>query len=152
MRKVLAVSLLAIALGIAAYSYGPHIQAILVPQPSPPPPHPSPQPPLPHSPALDTVKRLLSGHPQRSQLSSFYQAVATLLPRLHPVPTGAQFREMLERSVRLRFADEFQRVPGLAEAIHGKDGAIAQLYGTEAGPLDIQKMQAALYAVAQACK
>lgn len=108
------------------------------------------RPARPIRPETEEIARLLAQHPQRSELARFYRAVADVLPRLRPAPTGREFRDILERAVRLRFEDEFTRVPGLAAAIHGDHGAIAKLYGLDAGPLDIQKMQAALRAVADA--
>lgn len=97
------------------------------------------------------VRRMMAGHPQRGQVAAFYAAMADLVPRLPENATGHQARRWFETAAKLQFGDTFQRVPGLAEAIHGPNGIIAKIYGTEAGPLDRAKMKAALLAVAWAC-
>lgn len=97
------------------------------------------------------VQRMMANHPQRAELGAFYAALADLVPKLPSNATAHQVRRWFETAAQLQFSDSFQRVPGLADAIHGPNGIIAQIYGTDAGPLNRDAMRAALRAVAWAC-
>jgi hypothetical protein len=61
-------------------------------------------------------------------------------------------RTFCERAVTLRFQGAFAKVPGLADAIHGPNGALAKLLQLEVSELDHAKAAAAMDAVAWACR
>lgn len=125
------------------------------------PPAPSPAP-VPNPP--DAATRAIVGHVsaklarranEARQLAAFYAAAADTVRRdgqgAKVLRTTPQLRTFLERAVTLRLQGAFERVPGLAEAIHGPDGALAKLLGLEAAELDHARAAAALEAVAWAC-
>lgn len=126
------------------------------------PPAPSPTPgPAPPDAATQTivapVSAKLAGHPDEArQLAAFYTAAADALRRdgngAQVVKTTADLRTFCERAVTVRFQDAFSRVPGLADAIHGPEGALAKLLGLEVTELDHTRAAAALDAVAWACR
>lgn len=90
---------------------------------------------------------------QRAELAAFYASAARAVPKLarhDPNLTTARMRSILELAVRVQFAGEWERVPGLADAIHGPNGAIAQLYGLDQGKLDADKFARTLAGIAEA--
>jgi hypothetical protein len=91
---------------------------------------------------------------QRKQLAAFYSGVARLLPNLKeaaPDLDNTKFRKVLELAARLYFSKSFPKTAGLADSIHGPNGVIAQLYGLDTGPLDVERMARTLNAIAEAC-
>ena len=103
------------------------------------------------------VTQQLAGHEEEArQLAAFYHAAAEVLRRdgagQRVVQTTAHLKTFCERAVTLRFRGAFAAVPGLAEAIHGPDGALAKLLGLEVTELDHARAAAALDAVAWACQ
>ncbi len=89
------------------------------------------------------------------QLAAFYAAAAEAIRRDGQgdriVRTTGELRTFLERTATIRFQGAFRQVPGLADAIHGPKGALAQLLDLEATDLDHDRAAAALDAVAWAC-
>ncbi len=103
------------------------------------------------------VTQRLGGHEEEArQLGTFYHAAAEVLRRdgngQRVVQTTAHLKTFGERAVTLRFQGAFNAVSGLADAIHGPDGALAKLLGLEVTELDHARAAAALDAVAWACQ
>ena len=101
------------------------------------------------------VSACLAGHPAEArQLAAFYQAAADAVRRdaagRKLLGTTEDLRTFLERAVAIRFQGAFQKLPGLAEAIHGPDGALAKLLGREVRDLGHAGAADALEAVAWA--
>lgn len=144
-KKLLAAALLGVAAWMAYTRYGYLIEPVLNPVPAVaiPPDHQA---------IAQPVRDLVAAHPQKQELFAFYMALAETVPRLPDTATGKQVRDWFENAAKLMFGDTFQKVPGLAERIHGQNGVIAQIYGLEPGKLDKPKMQSALKAVAWACR
>ena len=116
-----------------------------------------PEPSADAKPAVAPVTRLLSNHAdQAQQLAAFYHHAAETLRRdeagAKVVKTTAHFRTFCQRAVTLRFQGAFAKVPGLTDAIHGSDGALARLLKLEVADLDPGKAADALDAVAWACQ
>lgn len=106
---------------------------------------------------LAPVTQILAGHPQEArQLADFYHAAADVVRRdgngAKVVKTTAELRAFGERAVTLRFQGVFAKVPGLSDAIHGPEGALARLLGLDVSDLDHGKTADALEAVAWACQ
>lgn len=126
-------------------------------RPTAPSPAPVPNPPDAATRAIvGHVSARLAGHADEARtLAAFYATAADTVRRdgqgAKVLKTTPQFRTFLERAVTLRLQGAFERVPGLAEAIHGPDGALAKLLGLEAAELDHARAAAALEAVAWAC-
>ncbi len=126
------------------------------------PPAPSPEPgPAPPDAAtraiVAPVSARLAGHPDEArQLAAFYSAAAEALRRdgsdAQVVKTTADLRTFCQRAVTVRFQGAFAKVPGLADAIHGPEGALAKLLGLDVTDLDHARAAAALDAVAWACR
>ena len=102
---------------------------------------------------VEPISAVLAGHgEQAAELAAFYGAAADVVKRDQTIlTTNNQLRTYLERSVQLRFQGAFAQVPGISNAIHGPEGALAKLLGLESGPLDHAKAADALGAVAWAC-
>jgi hypothetical protein len=103
------------------------------------------------------VTKVLAGHPEEAaQLGAYYLSAADVVRRdgsgAKVIKTNSNLRTFLERSATLRFQGAFQKVPGLSEAVHGPNGALAKMLGLAAGDLDYAKAASALEAVAWACQ
>lgn len=103
------------------------------------------------------ITELLKGNKKQSRvLSAFYFEASKTLRRdgngEKIIKTKSHFRTFCERAATLRFQGIFKSVPGLADAIHGKNGALAKIIGLEAGLLDHEKSANALHAIAWACQ
>lgn len=103
------------------------------------------------------VTAALAGHRDEArQLSAFYHSAAETVARdgegAKVLQSTAHLRTFCERAATLRFQGAFQKVPGLAAAIHGPDGALAKLLGLQVAELDHGKAATALRAVAWACQ
>ena len=126
-------------------------------RPAAPAPAPGPDPPDAAVRAIvGPVTAKLAGHPEEARtLAAFYAAAADTVRRdgqgAKLLRTTPQLRTFLERAVTLRLQGSFSKVPGLAETIHGPDGALAKLLGLEAAELDHARAAAALSAIAWAC-
>ena len=121
-------------------------------------PEPAPQPPDAATQAIVArVTQTLAGHPEEAQqLAAFYGAAADVVRRdgagAKVLKTTADLRAFGQRAVTLRFQGAFAKVPGLSEAIHGPDGALARLLGLEVSQLNHGKAADALDAIAWACR
>lgn len=120
-----------------------------------PAPHPAPPDDATRA-AVAGVTTKLAGHQDAARtLAAFYTAVADVVRRdgqgAKVLRTTPQLRVFLERAATLRLQGAFAKVPGLAEAIHGPDGALAKLLGLDAAELNHARAAAALDAVAWAC-
>lgn len=146
MNRILAVVCLLCAGGVLYVEHGPSLWSRVVDGAS------GLAVPAEHQAIAAPVRELLKHHPGRRELRDFYLALADMVPRLPQEATGAQARRWFESAARLQFGETFDRVPGLAAAIHGEAGVIAKIYGLEAGLLDREKMCLALRAVAWACQ
>lgn len=126
-------------------------------RPTAPSPETFPEPPDAATQAIVArVTQTLAGHPEQSrQLAAFYGAAAEVVRRdgdgSKVIKTTADLRTFCERAVTVRFQGAFAKVPGLAEAIHGSDGALARLLGLEVSQLEHGKAADALDAIAWAC-
>jgi len=122
-------------------------------------PSPAPQPTPPDAAtraAVAGVTAKLTGHPDEARtLAAFYAAAADAVRRdgqgVKVLRTTPQLRVFLERAATLRLQGAFAKVPGLAEAIHGPDGALAKLLGLDAAEVNHARAAAALEAIAWAC-
>jgi len=127
-------------------------------RPAGPSPTPAPTPPDEATRAIVApVSAKLAGHPDEAgQLAAFYRAAAEALRRdgggAQVVKTTADLRTFCERAVTVRFQGVFAKVPGLADAIHGPEGALTKLLGLEVTELDHAEAAGALDAVAWACR
>ncbi len=119
--------------------------------------------PVPGSPDAATraivapVSDKLAGHPDEArQLAAFYHEAAETIRRdgngARVVKTTADLRTFCQRAVTIRFQGAFAKVTGLADAIHGPDGALAKLLKLDVTDLDHATAAAALDAVAWACR
>lgn len=125
-------------------------------------PGPSPAPNIdPPSVSLRTlvapITKVLDGHPKQAKvLTAFYYEASNTIRRdgnnEQIVKTGSHLRAFCNRAATLRFAGSFKKVPGLAAAIHGENGALPKILGLDPGPLDHEKAADALHAVAWACQ
>ncbi len=125
-------------------------------------PGPSPMPDIkPPSVSLQAlvgpITEILNGHPEQANiLASFYFEASETIRRDgrndRIIRTKDHLRTFGERAITLRFQGIFREVFGLAEAIHGGDGALSKILGLEAGQLDHMKAADALHAVAWACQ
>jgi hypothetical protein len=68
------------------------------------------------------------------------------------VKNTSHLRTFCENAVTLRFQGAFQTISGLADAIHGSNGALAKLLTLDVVELDHAKAADALDAVAWACQ
>ena len=107
--------------------------------------------------AVMPITALLSGHgDQARELAAFYHAAADVVRRdgagAKVVKKTSDLRTFCEKAVTLRFQGVFQKVPGLAEVIHGSKGALAQLLELDVVELDHANAADALDAVAWACQ
>lgn len=103
------------------------------------------------------VKNVLIGHPNEAkELASFYLEASEVIRRdgLNEkiVKTNSNLRTFCQRAVTLRFKGIFVKIPGLADAIHGKDGVMATVLGLEASEFDYTKAADAFHAIAWACQ
>lgn len=127
-------------------------------RPPAPTPDPRPAPPDAATAAIVApVSTKLAGHPDEArQLAAFYDAAAEALGRdgrgAGVIKTTAELRTFCERAVTVRFQGAFAGVSGLADAIHGPDGALAKLLGLDVTELDHARAAAAFEAVAWACR
>lgn len=116
-----------------------------------------PEPPAAAREAVAPVTARLAGHPDEAeQLARFYHDAADALRRdgagAKVLTSTAHVRTFCERAVTLRFQGTFQKVPGLTDAIHGPEGAFAQLLALDVTELDHAKAADAFDAVAWACR
>jgi len=127
-------------------------------RPTAPSPDPIPDPPDAATRAIVApVSANLAGHPDEArQLAAFYHAAAETIRRdgngAKVVKTTSDLRTFCQRAVTIRFQGAFAKVPGLADAIHGPDGALAKLLKLDVTDLDHASAAAALDAVAWACR
>jgi len=127
-------------------------------RPSGPSPAPIPGPPDAATRALVApVSAKLADHPEEArQLAAFYHEAAETIRRdgngAKVVKTTSDLRTFCQRAVTIRFQGAFAKVPGLADAIHGPDGALAKLLRLDVTDLDHASAAAALDAVAWACR
>ena len=127
-------------------------------RPASPSPDPLPQPPEAATQAIVArVTQTLAGRPEQArQLAAFYDAAAEVVRRdgdgAKVIKTTADLRTFCERAVTVRFQGAFAKVPGLAEANHGSDGALASLLGLDVSQLEHGKAADALDAIAWACQ
>ncbi|MCR4411295.1 MAG: hypothetical protein NUV77_02585 [Thermoguttaceae bacterium] len=103
------------------------------------------------------VTAALAGHRDEArQLTAFYHSAAETVRRdgagAKVIKSTAHLRTFCERAATLRFQGAFQKVPGLAAAVHGPDGALAKLLGLEVAELKHGKAADVLDAVAWACQ
>lgn len=103
------------------------------------------------------ITELLNGHSEQARiLAEFYFESSKTIRRDGQnekiIKTKHTLKLFLERAATLRFAGTFQEIHGLADVIHGEDGALAKIVGLEAGLLDHEKSADALHAVAWACQ
>lgn len=103
------------------------------------------------------VTAALAGHRDEArQLAAFYHSAAETVRRdgagAKVIKSTAHLRTFCERAATFRFQGAFQKVPGLAAAVHGPDGALAKLLGLEVAELQHGKAADALDAVAWACQ
>ncbi len=103
------------------------------------------------------ITSLLKGNKKQScVLSAFYFEASKTLRRdgngEKIIKTKSHFRTFCKRAATLRFQGIFKSIPGLADAIHGKDGALSKILGLEAEMLDHEKTADALHAIAWACQ
>ncbi|KKK82684.1 hypothetical protein LCGC14_2800940 [marine sediment metagenome] len=154
MRTHTIIALLLVALGLWGMFGG-------APSPGPgPEPHPNPIIPKPSreaARAVEPIATLLAGHSiEARQLAAFYHAAAEVIRRDGDggkvVKTTADFRTFCQRVVTLRFQATFRNVSGLADAIHGPQGALPKLLKLDVADLDHRKAADALDAVAWACQ
>lgn len=107
--------------------------------------------------AVSPVRAALTGRTaEASELAAFYHAAADCVRRdatgQKILAKTSHLRAFLERAATVRFQGAFAKVPGLAEAIHGPQGALAQLLKLDVADLDHAKAAVALEAVAWACQ
>ena len=99
---------------------------------------------------------LAGNRDEARQLAAFYHSAAETVRRddagAKVIKSTAHLRTFCERAATLRFQGAFQKVPGLAAAVHGPDGALAKLLGLEVAELEHGKAADALDAVAWACQ
>jgi len=121
-------------------------------------PDPIPNPPDAATRAIVApVSAKLAGHPDEAgQLAAFYHEAAETIRRdgngAKVVKTTADFRTFCQRAVTVRFQGAFAKVPGLADVIHGPEGALAKLLKLDVTDLDHAQAAGALDAVAWACQ
>jgi len=106
---------------------------------------------------VSAVSTLLAGHKgEAAQLAAFYHAAAEIVRRdgegERVLTSTQQLRTFAERAVTLRFQGTFSKIPGLAAAIHGPQGALALLLGLDVKELNHTQAAAALEAVAWAAQ
>jgi hypothetical protein len=93
---------------------------------------------------------------QARELAAFYHSAADVLRRddagAKVIKTTQQLRTFCENAVTLRFQGDFQAISGLADAIHGPNGALAKLLTLNVTELDHTKAADTLDAVAWACQ
>jgi len=127
-------------------------------RPTAPSPDPIPDPPDAAARAIVApVSAKLAGHPDEArQLAAFYREAAETIRRdgngAKVVKTTADLRTFCQRAVTVRFQGGFAKVPGLADVIHGPEGALAKLLKLDVTDLDHARTAAALDAVAWACR
>ncbi len=107
--------------------------------------------------AVGPVSVRLAGHADEArQLAAFYHAAADCLRRdgagEKVVKTTSDLRTFCQKAVTLRFQGAFARAPGLAETIHGPEGALAKLLGLDVVELDHIRAAVAMDAIAWACQ
>lgn len=104
------------------------------------------------------ITEVLNGHSkQANTLAVFYFEASETIRREGKaggriVKTKSHLRIFCKRAATLRFQEVFKKVPGLAEAVHGGNGALSKILGLKSGPLDHGKAADALHAVAWACQ
>ncbi len=108
---------------------------------------------------VQPITKLLNdnkSHKQASILAAFYFETGETIQRDEEneqiLKTKNHLRTFCERSATLRFQGIFSKVPGLAEAIHGGDGALSKILRLKAGQLDHKKAADAFHAIAWACQ
>jgi hypothetical protein len=119
--------------------------------------NPLPQPDAAARSAVSAVSTLLAGHKgEAAQLAAFYHAAAEIVRRdgegERVLTSTQQLRTFCQRAVTLRFQGVFTKIPGLADAIHGSQGALAVLLGLDVKELNHAQAAAALDAVAWAAQ
>jgi hypothetical protein len=107
--------------------------------------------------AVSPVRAALAGHGDEArQLAAFYHAAADCVRRdgagQKVLAKTSHLRMFLERSITLRFQGAFSKVPGLADTVHGPQGALAKLLKLDVADLDHGKAVAALEAIVWACQ
>lgn len=108
-------------------------------------------------PECQAVTDALRGRPAEAErLAAFYRAAAAGVERdgqgARILTTKQQLRTAIERAAIFSFQGDFVKVPGLSDAIHGPNGALAKLLGLDAGALDHAAAAKALRNVADACE
>jgi len=127
-------------------------------RPSGPSPEPTPDPPDAATRAIVApVSAKLAGHPEEArQLAAFYHEAAETIRRdgngAKVVKTTGDLRTFCQRAVTVRFQGAFAKVSGLADVIHGPEGALAKLLKLDVTDLDHARTAGALDAVAWACR
>jgi len=116
-----------------------------------------PAPPVEVQTAVGPITLVLAGHgDQAKELAAFYHTAADIVRRDGAggkvVKNTGHLRTFCERAATLRFQGAFQKVPGLSGAIHGSDGALANLLKLDVIELDHGKTADVLNAVAWACQ
>ena len=93
---------------------------------------------------------------QAAELFDFYFEASKIIRRdgknERILKTNSQLRTFCERAIKIRFSGAFQKVDGLADAIHGKKGSLSKIIGLSPGELDHEKVADAFYAIAWACQ
>ena len=107
--------------------------------------------------AVGPIIMVLAGHGNEAkELAAFYHAAAEVVRRdgvgAKVLKNTSDLRTFGERAVTLRFQGAFQKVPGLSDAIHGPNGALANLLKLDVIELDHTKTAESLNAVAWACQ
>ena len=107
--------------------------------------------------AVGPITMVLAGHgDEAKELAAFYHAAAEVVRRDGAggkvVKNTSHLRTFCERAATLRFQGAFQKVPGLSDAIHGPNGALANLLKLDVIELDHGKTADVLNAVAWACQ
>ena len=107
--------------------------------------------------AVTPVTTVLAGHgDQARELAAFYHSAAETVRRdgtgAKVVKSTSHLRTFCERAATLRFQGDFAKVPGLSDAIHGPNGALAKLLKLDVADLDHGKAADAFEAVAWACQ
>ena len=107
--------------------------------------------------AVTPITLVLAGHgDEAKELAAFYHAAAEVVRRdgagAKVLKNTSHLRTFCERAATLRFQGAFQKVPGLSDAIHGPNGALANLLKLDVVEIDHAKTADALDAVAWACQ
>jgi hypothetical protein len=116
-----------------------------------------PAPAAEHQATVAPITAILAGHKdQASQLAAYFHSAADTVRRdgtgAKVLKSTSQLRTFFERAETLRFQGAFDKVPGLSDAIHGPNGALAKLLKLDVAELDHARAADALDGVAWACQ